>query len=89
MDYMICQALKQFLQHLQALIIYNICCQCIIHFQERMSELEFLTLWESLEVTGAVGKWHLVTHIAKCFPKFTLNFFEDAGQVEGEILETL
>jgi hypothetical protein len=35
------------------------------------------------------GKWHLAAHIAECFPKFTLNFVEGAGQVEGEILETL
>ena len=38
---------------------------------------------------GAVGKWHLATHICECFPKFTLNFVEGAGQVEGKILETL
>jgi hypothetical protein len=89
MDYAICQALKRFPRHIQALIIYDICCQWIIHFRERVSESEFLTLWESLEITGAVGKWHLAAHIAECFPKFTLNFVEGAGQVEGEILETL
>ena len=44
---------------------------------------------DSLEITSAVGKWHLAAHIAECFPKFTLNFVEGAGQVEGEILETL
>jgi hypothetical protein len=42
-----------------------------------------------LEITGAVGKWHLAAHIAECFPKFTLNFVEGAGEVDGEILETL
>ena len=42
-----------------------------------------------MEITGAVGKWHLAAHIPECFPKFTLNFIEGAGQVEGEILETL
>jgi len=42
-----------------------------------------------MEITGAVGKWHLAAHIAECFPKFTLNFVEGAGEVEGEILETL
>lgn len=89
MDYAICQALKRFPRHIQALIIYDICCQWIIHFRERVSESEFLTLWESLEVIGAVGKWHLAAHIAECFPKFTLNFIEGAGEVEGEILETL
>ena len=42
-----------------------------------------------MEITGAVGKWHLAAHICECFSKFTLNFVEGAGQVEGEILETL
>jgi hypothetical protein len=42
-----------------------------------------------MEITGAVGKWHLAAHIAECFPKFSLNFVEGAGEVEGEILETL
>jgi hypothetical protein len=46
-------------------------------------ELEFLELWESLEITPAVGKWHLAAHIKECFYKFSLNF------VEGEIMETL
>ena len=42
-----------------------------------------------MDITGAVGKWHLAAHILECFPKFSLNFVEGAGQVEGEILETL
>src|SRR6202034_4315845 len=42
-----------------------------------------------MEITGAVGKWHLAAHIPECFLKFTLNFVEGASQVEGEILETL
>jgi hypothetical protein len=61
----------------------------ICHFQQQVSESELLELWDSLEITGAVGKWHLAAHIAECFPKFTLNFVEGASQVEGEILETL
>jgi hypothetical protein len=89
MDYAICQALKRFPQHAQVLIIYDICCQWIIHFRQRVSESEFLDLWDSLEITGAVGKWHLAAHIVECFPKFSLNFVEGAGEVDGKILETL
>lgn len=88
-DYSICQALKSFPRHQRALIIYDICCQWIIHFRERVSESEFLAITEPLDILGAVGKWHLAAHIPECFPKFTLNFVEGAGQVEGEILETL
>jgi hypothetical protein len=48
-----------------------------------------LELFDSLEIIGAVGKWHLAAHIPECFPKFTLNFVEGVAQVDGEILETL
>jgi len=89
MDYSICQALKCFPRHVKALIVYDICCQWSIHFRQRVSESEFLELWDSLEIIGAVGKWHLAAHIPECFPKFSLNFVEGSGEVEGEILETL
>ncbi|KIM74284.1 hypothetical protein PILCRDRAFT_14546 [Piloderma croceum F 1598] len=89
MDYSICQALKRFPHHVQALIIYDICCQWSLHFRQRVSESKFLELFDSLEIIGAVGKWHLAAHILECFPKFSLNFVEGAGEVDGEILETL
>ena len=71
------------------LITYDICCQWIIHFQERVAESESLELSDSWNITGAVGKWHLAVHIPECFPKYTLNFVEGAGEVDGDILETL
>ena len=89
MDYSICQTLKRFPGHVQALIVYDICCQWSIHFRQRVSESEFLELYDSLEIIGAVGKWHLAAHIPECFPKFSLNFVEGAGEVDGVILETL
>jgi len=89
MDYSICQALKVFPRNVQALIIYDICCQWSIHFRQRVSESEFLDLPDPFDIIGAVGKWHLAAHIPECFPKFSLNFVEGAGQVDGEILETL
>jgi len=89
MDYAICQALKRFPGHKLALIIYDIFCQWYIHFWERVSESEFLEFWEELEITPAVGKWHLAAHVSECFHKFSLNFIEGAAEVEGEIMETL
>jgi hypothetical protein len=32
---------------------------------------------------------HLATHLTECFLKFSLNFVKGAGEIEGEILETL
>ena len=89
MDYSICEALKRFPHHVQALIIYDICCQWSLHFRQRVSESKFLELFDSLEIIGAVGKWHLAAHIPECFPRFSLNFVKGAGEVDGEILETL
>jgi hypothetical protein len=89
MDYAICQALKRFPRHKLVLIIYDICCQWYIHFRERVSESEFLEFWEELEITPAVGKWHLAAHVSECFHRFSLNFIEGAAEVEGEIMETL
>ena len=37
----------------------------------------------------AVGKWHLGAHVTECFPKYSLNFVDGIGQIDGEILETL
>ena len=89
MDYSICQALRPFEGHNQVLIIYDICCQWLIHFRECVLESDFLEILDSLKITGAVGKWHLAAHIASCFPKWTLNFIQGAAQVDGEIMETL
>ena len=89
MDYSICQALKRFPHHVQALIIYDICCQWSLHFRQRVSESKFLELFDSLEIIGAVGKWHLAAHNLECFLRFSLNFVKGPGEVDGEILETL
>ena len=89
MDYSICQALQQFSNHNQALIIYDTCCQWITHFHERVSTSEWLKMSDLLDIIGVVGKWHLAAHIPSCFPKFTLNFIEGAAQVNSEIMETL
>ena len=37
----------------------------------------------------AVGKFHLGSHVDKCFYRHSLNFVEGTGQVDGEIIETL
>jgi len=88
-DYAICEALKRFPRRRAALIIYDICCQWFTNFRKRVSESEWLEIWDDLDITAAVGKWHLAAHIRGCFAKFSLNFIEGSAQVDGEIMETL
>jgi Kyakuja-Dileera-Zisupton transposase len=46
-------------------------------------------MWDDIDITPAVGKWHLAAHVRECFAKFSLNFIEGSAEVDGEIMETL
>ena len=55
-----------------------------------MLEAKYLDLPEEMtDIIAAVGKFHLNAHVQKCFAKFSPNFILGAGQVDGEIMETL
>lgn len=56
---------------------------------QRVQNSGYLDIPPGLTVIPAVGKWHLGAHVVDCFPKFSLNFIQGIGQVDGEILETL
>jgi hypothetical protein len=89
-DYSICGALKyQSFGLPQALVIYDIGCQWIINFKRRLAESSHLSIPEDIELLVAVGKFHLTAHVRQCFARFSLNFVQGSGQVDGEILETL
>ncbi|KAG2345459.1 hypothetical protein BDR05DRAFT_843178, partial [Suillus weaverae] len=70
-------------------IIYNIWCQWCIHFAQCVDNCQGLFLPKNREVLTAVGKFHLSAHKLPCFARFSLNFVNRAGQVDGKILETL
>jgi hypothetical protein len=46
-------------------------------------------MWADIDITPAIGKWHLAAHVQECFAKFSLNFIEGLAEVDGEIMETL
>lgn len=73
----------------QLIAIYDVSCQYFLNFMRRVKNSEYLDIPAGLTVVPAVGKWHLGAHVAGCFPKFSLNFIQGVGQVDGEILETL
>ena len=90
-DYAVCEALKYHTKNLPGSIAYyDVACGWIIHFLERVLEAEYLDLPEGMkDIIAAVGKFHLNAHVQKCFAKFSPNFILGAGQVDGEIMETL
>ena len=89
-DYAICNALKYNSQGLSsALVIYDIGCQWIIHFMDRLRKSTHLTIPDVMKLVVAVGKFHLSAHVQECFVKYSLNFIQGSGRLDGEILETL
>lgn len=88
-DYSICQALNYHSDGFnRGDVIYDIACQWSIHFAERVQRSTSLSLSEKMKIFAAVGKFHLGAHVKECFSKFSLNFLEGAGLIDGEIVET-
>jgi hypothetical protein len=90
MDYSICQAVSYNSYGLtEALIEYDIACQWSLNFNQRVENNTSLSWPKGMSRIDAIGKFHLGGHQLACFPKFSLNFIQGAGQQDGEILETL
>jgi hypothetical protein len=73
----------------QVITIYDVACQWSRNFSRRVKNSKYLDIPSDLTIVPAVGKWHLGAHVVNCFPKFSLNFIQGIGQVDGEILEIL
>jgi hypothetical protein len=90
MDYSICQATNFQSQGLPGtMLAYDIFCQWIINFSKRVDQSPFLNIPEDMLFLGGVGKFHIYGHTIGCFSVHSLNFLLGAGQMDGEILETL
>jgi hypothetical protein len=89
-DYSICNALNYRTEGLpDSLLIYDIGCQWWINFLLRLRRSQTLSIPERMKLIVAVGSFHLGAHIPECFVLFSLHFVLGAGQLDGEILETL
>ncbi|KAI0089035.1 hypothetical protein BDY19DRAFT_890530 [Irpex rosettiformis] len=94
MDYSICKASSFNADGLQSLlIIYDVCCQWKKKFMHRLTANPTISLPPSIlmsgDITYAVGKFHLSAHIDECYAAHTLNYILGAGQIDGELMETI
>ncbi|KAG2108609.1 uncharacterized protein F5147DRAFT_799314, partial [Suillus discolor] len=88
--YSICNAIKHAAGNIDnSLIIYDVGCQWNLNFGQRVANCPGLALPDNTKIVAAVGKFHLSAHKLACFARYSLNFIQGAGQVDGEILETL
>ena len=67
------------------LLFYDIVCQYIVHFFDRIG----IHLPQGLEVDAAIGLFHVHAHKDDCFFRFASSFIPGAGIVASEILESL
>lgn len=67
------------------MIIYDIVCQYIVHFRDRIGHL----LPEGLSIDAAIGLFHVHAHKDDCFFRYASTFIPGSGIVAGEILESL
>jgi Kyakuja-Dileera-Zisupton transposase len=69
--------------------IYDIMCQYWKRLQLRMEESEYLELPLGVTILQAIGLFHIGGHVWECFSRFSPTFIPGAGQINGEILESL
>jgi hypothetical protein len=90
MDYALCEALKYNMGGIKdVLVFYDIMCQYWKNFHHRISSSPHLTIPPGLKFQRAIGLFHVHGHQDTCFARFAPNFIQGAGQVDGEILESL
>lgn len=90
MDYSLSSALSLTLNGLKRVFaLYDIMCQYGVNLRRRFESSEFLSLPPDITIQHGIGIWHVNGHLPDCFCRFCPLFIKGAGNVDGEILETL
>lgn len=90
MDYAFVNAINYIPFLLLLLMLYDIMCQYWVHFLERIDLcFPYLTLSNTLTIRRGIGLFHVHGHVKECYPRYAPTFIRGAGQVDGEVIETL
>lgn len=91
MDYSLSEAIKNsnVAGMKRLLLIYDVMCQYSKRLNLRMEESQFITLPLGVTILQGIGLFHVGGHVWRCFSRFSPTFIAGAGQVDGEILESL
>lgn len=96
MDYVAGQMMRhhgKLLSMIELMILsYDIICQWSIHWEERFTKT-FNSLGKyktrNLQLIKAIGSWHVHGHKAVCLARYGFQWILGAGQMDGELVETL
>lgn len=90
MDYALSQALQHHNGLRAFLIMYDIACQYSKKVCARFDQGAPHLSWpEAADIYWGIGLFHIHGHQRDCLPKYSPAFIPGAGQVDGEIIETL
>lgn len=90
MDYCVSAAMKYNMDGIRLLILYyDIMCQYWKNLKKRFRGNPFLHLLNGVQIQRAIGLFHIHSHIDSCFPRYAPSYIKGAGQIDGEVLETL
>ncbi|KAH9829298.1 uncharacterized protein C8Q71DRAFT_718422 [Rhodofomes roseus] len=89
MDYALSQALRHHTGIQTFLIMYDIACQYSKKVLARFAQGAHLSWPEAADIFWGIGLFHIHGHQRDCLPKYSPSFIPGAGQVDGEIIETL
>jgi hypothetical protein len=90
MDYCVNAAMKYNMDGIRWLILYyDLMCQYWKNLRRRFDPNPYLHFPADKEIRRAIGLFHVHGHIDPCFARYAPSFIPGAGQVDGEILETL
>jgi hypothetical protein len=89
MDYSLSEALKGLMGILVVIVFYDIMCQYGKKLKRRMQDGPYIGLPTGLTIKKGIGLFHVHGHQDSCFPRYAPNFIKGAGQIAGEIMESL
>lgn len=91
MDYSVAQSLRSMnLNGLKdILMLYDIMCQYIKNMNRRFDKNPYLDLPDGIKIIPGIGLFHVHGHQPSCLVRYAPSFIRGAGQVDGEIIETL
>ncbi|EIW73761.1 hypothetical protein CONPUDRAFT_68447 [Coniophora puteana RWD-64-598 SS2] len=88
-DWALWMALLWYSGLLNVLVLYDVWCIFVIHLLSRFAKSKFMNLPLNMAIMGGIGQFHVHGHKDACVARWSLLYIVGAGNVDGEILETL
>ncbi|TFY67309.1 hypothetical protein EVJ58_g1716 [Rhodofomes roseus] len=90
MDYSLSNAIQYRAHEKQPVVVlYDIMCQYGVHLRKRFADNPHLSMPQDLTLWKGIGLFHVHGHQDSCEVRYSPTFMAGAGNVDGEILETM